>query len=100
MPAKANGSRRFAATGRSWKEWAGISTAALHVAEGLVQHYIATGDPKDLELLKESIGAAMKAYDDPAYADAYTTQFTAVEIPKGMRVQGNTMVLVGRSRSC
>ena len=69
--------------------------APLHVAEGLLQYYMAAGDAADLALAKQSIGEAMQMYDDPAYVDAYLTQFTTVEISKGMRLQGNTMVLVG-----
>jgi N-acylglucosamine 2-epimerase len=72
----------------------GLVYGWLFAAAGLAQYYIATGDPKDLELTKETIRAAMTAYDDPAYSDTHTTQYTAVEIPaKGVRSQGHSMVL-------
>jgi N-acylglucosamine 2-epimerase len=68
---------------------------ALFAAAGLAQYYAATRNPEDLALAKESIWAAMKAYDDPAYTDTYMTQYTPVEVPShGVRSQGHSMVLV------
>lgn len=67
----------------------------LFAAAGLTQYYIATGDSQDLELAKESIAAAVKAYDDPTYADTQTMQYMAVELPvAGLRSQGHSMVLL------
>ena len=67
----------------------------LFAAAGLAQLYLAAGDPKDLELAKQSLRAAMKAYDDPAYTDRHTTRYTTVEVPlQGLRTQGHSMVLI------
>ena len=73
----------------------------LFAAGGLAQCSMATGDSKSLELAKESISAAVKAYDDPTYADTFTVQYTAVEVPNhGVRTQGHSMVLIWAIRSC
>ncbi|MCC6126490.1 MAG: AGE family epimerase/isomerase [Pirellulales bacterium] len=67
----------------------------LFAALGLAQFYQAAGDPADLKLAKESIWGAMKAYDDPAYADIDTTRYTTVKVPPaGLRTQGHSMVLI------
>jgi N-acylglucosamine 2-epimerase len=64
-------------------------------AAGLVQLYLAAGDHQDLELARQSIEAAGKSYDDPAYADQHTTRYASVKIPQqGLRTQGHSMVLV------
>jgi N-acylglucosamine 2-epimerase len=68
---------------------------SLFAAAGLAEYYRTTGDEADLELAKESIWASVRAYDDPAYGDAHTTQYTAVKIPAtGARSQGHSMVIV------
>jgi mannose/cellobiose epimerase-like protein (N-acyl-D-glucosamine 2-epimerase family) len=68
---------------------------ALFAAAGLAEFYRATGDPSDLELARQSIWAAIRAYDDPGYGDTHTTQYTAVNISEsGVRSQGHSMVLV------
>jgi N-acylglucosamine 2-epimerase len=67
----------------------------VFAAMGLAQLYKATGNPEDLKLAKESIWGAVKAYDDPAYADVDTTRYTTVKIsPVGLRTQGHSMVFV------
>jgi len=68
---------------------------SLFAAAGLAELYKAARDPNDLELAKQSIWAAVRAYDDPAYGDTHTTQYTAVKIPTaGARSQGHSMVIV------
>lgn len=68
---------------------------SLFAAAGLAEFFGATRDPKDLELAKRSIWAAVRAYDDPGYVDTHTTQYTAVKVPPaGVRSQGHSMVLV------
>ncbi len=68
---------------------------SLFAAAGLSEYYLAVQDPKDLELAKQSIWAAVRMYDDPGYGDTHTTQYTAVKIPQtGVRSQGHSMVLV------
>jgi N-acylglucosamine 2-epimerase len=67
----------------------------LFAAGGLAQLYVAAGNSKDLKLTKETIQAAVKTYDDPAYADTSIVPYTAVEVPiPGLRSQGHSMVLV------
>jgi N-acylglucosamine 2-epimerase len=67
----------------------------LFAAAGLVQFYAAARDPKDLELAQRTVWAAMRAYDDPHYADIFTPLYTAVKVPPaGVRSQGHSMVLV------
>jgi mannose/cellobiose epimerase-like protein (N-acyl-D-glucosamine 2-epimerase family) len=67
----------------------------LFAAGGLAQYYMATGNCKDLELAKQSVSAATRAYDDPTYADTFTVKYTAVEVPiHGLRSQGHSMVFV------
>ena len=64
-------------------------------ALGLTQLYLATRDPADLKLAKDSIWGAVKAYDDPAYTDKDTMQYTTVKVPPaGLRTQGHSMCLV------
>lgn len=68
---------------------------ALFATAGLAEYYRAGGDEDDLDLAKQSIWAAVRAYDDPGYGDTHTTQYTAVPIPAaGARSQGHSMVLV------
>jgi len=68
---------------------------ALFAAAGLAELYKAAGDPRDLDLAKESIWAAVRAYDDPNYGDTHTTQYTAVPISEpGIRSEGHSMVLI------
>jgi N-acylglucosamine 2-epimerase len=67
----------------------------LFAAGGLAQLHIATGDQKDLQLAHESIAAAIEAYDDPNYDDAYSRQYAAVAVPeRGLRSQGHSMVII------
>ena len=67
----------------------------LFAAAGLSEYYRATGNKDDLEMAKQSIWAAVRAYDDPGYGDEHTTQYTAIEVPKsGLRSQGHSMVIV------
>ena len=67
----------------------------LVAAAGLAKYDQAARDPNDLGLAKQSIWAAVRAYDDPGYTDTHTTQYTAVKLPQtGVRSQGPSMVLV------
>ena len=67
----------------------------LFAAAGLAEYYKAVGSANDLELAKRSIWSAVKDYDDPAYGDTHTTQYTAVPISEtGIRSQGHSMVIV------
>ncbi|MHC4398137.1 MAG: AGE family epimerase/isomerase [Planctomycetota bacterium] len=68
---------------------------ALFAAGGLAEYFKAAQDPEDLDLAKQSIREAVRAYDEPDYGDTHTTQYTAVKIPeKGVRSQGHSMVIV------
>jgi N-acylglucosamine 2-epimerase len=68
---------------------------SLFAAAGLAECYKAAREPGDLDLAKQSIWAAVRAYDDPGYGDTHTTQYTAVKISEtGARSQGHSMVLV------
>jgi mannose/cellobiose epimerase-like protein (N-acyl-D-glucosamine 2-epimerase family) len=67
----------------------------LFAATGLAEYYKATGREKDLELAKESIWAAVRTYDDPAYTGAFAEGETNVDVPKkGLRSQGHSMLIV------
>jgi len=68
----------------------------LFPAVGLAEYFLATGREEDFDLARQSILAAMRAYDDPAYCDTHTVQYTGLDIaPQGLRSQGHSMVLVG-----
>jgi len=58
----------------------------LFAANGLAEYYKISGDKEDLSLVKESIWAAVKAYDSPQYQEG-----TAFE---GLRIQGHSMVFI------
>jgi len=66
----------------------------LFVAEGLTEYARATGNKKDLELAKESIRIAIKAYESPDYNNLYSTFTVAKVPPQGLRSQGHSMVLL------
>jgi mannose/cellobiose epimerase-like protein (N-acyl-D-glucosamine 2-epimerase family) len=67
----------------------------LFAAAGLGEYYLAVGDSKDLELVKESVRAALAAYDEPGYADEHTTLYTGLDLPaRGLRSQGHSMVTI------
>jgi len=68
----------------------------IYAAEGLAALYRITGNSEDLDLVRESITAALTAYDDPGYKGAWNyggydenVDFT------GFRVQGHSMVIIG-----
>ena len=78
----------------------------LFAALGLAEYHRATGEKADFDLAKQSLLAAMKAYDDPKYADTHTMLYSGLDIdPHGLRSQGHSMVAlrpvrpVGRRRS-
>ena len=58
----------------------------LFAANGLAEYYKISGDEKDLQLVKESVLSAQKAYDSPHYRRG--TDF------EGLRIQGHSMVFV------
>jgi len=67
----------------------------LFAALGLVEYHRAVGQQEDLDLAKESLWAAMKAYDDPGYTDTHTTLYTGLDLdPRGLRSQGHSMVTI------
>ena len=67
----------------------------LFAAAGLGEYYLAAGREEDLDLLRQSIAAAVRAYDDPGYVDAHTTLYTGLDIPsRGLRSQGHSLVLI------
>ncbi|HLA85579.1 MAG TPA: AGE family epimerase/isomerase [Thermoguttaceae bacterium] len=66
----------------------------LYAAAGLIEYYKATQEKKCLELAKESIWAAVRAYDDPAYTGALIPGDDYVEVPRGARSQGHSMMIV------
>ena len=58
----------------------------LFAANGLAEYYKISGEEEDISLVKESIWAAVKAYDSPHYQKE-----TAFE---GLRIQGHSMVFI------
>jgi mannose/cellobiose epimerase-like protein (N-acyl-D-glucosamine 2-epimerase family) len=67
----------------------------LFAALGLAEYHRAAGRQEDLDLVKESLWAAMKAYDDPNYTDTHTTLYTGLDLdPRGLRSQGHSMVTI------
>jgi N-acylglucosamine 2-epimerase len=67
----------------------------LFAAMGLAEYHRATGQPEDLNLAKESLWAAMTAYDEPGYTDTHTTLYTGLDLdPHGLRSQGHSMVTI------
>lgn len=58
----------------------------LFAANGLAEYFRISGNEEDIRLVKESIRAAVKAYDSPQYQKG--TDF------EGLRIQGHSMVLV------
>ncbi len=68
----------------------------LFAAAGLGEYYLSTGNEEDWALARQSILAAMQAYDAPTYCDTHTTLHTGLDIPsEGLRSQGHSMVLIG-----
>jgi mannose/cellobiose epimerase-like protein (N-acyl-D-glucosamine 2-epimerase family) len=67
----------------------------LFAAMGLAEYYHISHVAEDLDLVKQSLRAAIKAYDDPGYTDVDTASEVRVPLPKlGVRLQGHSMVLV------
>lgn len=67
----------------------------LFAALGLVGFHAATDDRESLALAKESLWAAVRAYDDPAYTGAFAADETFVDMPKvGLRAQGHSMCIM------
>ncbi len=58
----------------------------LFAANGLAEYYKISGESADMSLLKESIWAAVKAYDFPQYQKG-----TGLE---GLRIQGHSMIII------
>jgi mannose/cellobiose epimerase-like protein (N-acyl-D-glucosamine 2-epimerase family) len=58
----------------------------LFAANGLAEYYRIFGNEEDIRLVKESIWAAVKAYDSPHYQKGTDNE--------GLRQQGHSMVLV------
>ena len=70
---------------------AGNVYGALFTASGLVEYYQAAGRKEDLELAKETLQAALKAYDDPEYEGQFMPKGMPV---RGVRAQGHSMVIL------
>jgi len=67
----------------------------LYAALGLAEYYRAVGATEDLELVRASLRAALRAYDSPAYTDTHIVQYAGLDLPQcGLRTQGHSMVLV------
>ena len=58
----------------------------LFAANGLAEYYKISGEAADISLVKESVLAAVKAYDAPHYQRG-----TALE---GLRIQGHSMIMI------
>ncbi len=58
----------------------------LFAANGLSEYYKISGEEEDIRLVKESIWAAVKAYDSPHYQEG-----TGME---GLRIQGHSMIFI------
>ncbi len=58
----------------------------LFAANGLAEYYKISGKEEDISLVKESIWAAVKAYDSPHYQEG-----TGME---GLRIQGHSMIFI------
>lgn len=58
----------------------------LFAANGLAEYYRISGEDEDLSLVKESVWAAVKAYDSPHYQ-----KDTSLE---GLRIQGHSMIFI------
>ncbi len=58
----------------------------LFAANGLSEYYKISGEEEDIRLVKESIWAAVKAYDSPHYQEG-----TGLE---GLRIQGHSMIFI------
>lgn len=58
----------------------------LFAANGLAEYYKISADKEDISLVKDSVWAAVKAYDSPQYQEG-----TAFE---GLRIQGHSMVFI------
>ena len=67
----------------------------IYVAEGFAELYRATGDRHDLDMALESMHAALKAYDDPAYDGAWNYGGYPDNLSlRGARVQSHSMVVI------
>jgi len=67
----------------------------LFAAAGLGEYFLAAGDTKDLDLVKQSIRASLKAYDNPGYTDEHTILYTDLDLSsRGLRSQGHSMVII------
>lgn len=67
----------------------------LFAALGLMEYHRAAGQQEDLDLAKESLWAALRAYDDPNYTDTHTMLYTGLDVdPRGLRSQGHSMVTI------
>ena len=58
----------------------------LFAANGLAEYYKISGEEEDIRLVKESIWAAVEAYDSPHYQKG-----TGIE---GLRIQGHSMIFI------
>ena len=58
----------------------------LFAANGLTEYYKISREEEDIRLAKESVWAAIKAYDSPHYQEG-----TGLE---GLRIQGHSMILI------
>ena len=58
----------------------------LFAANGLAEYYKISGEAADISLVKESVWAAVKAYDSPDYQKG-----TGLE---GLRIQGHSMIMI------
>ena len=58
----------------------------LFAANGLAEYYKISGEEEDIRLVKESIWAAVEAYDSPHYQEG-----TGLE---GLRIQGHSMIFI------
>jgi mannose/cellobiose epimerase-like protein (N-acyl-D-glucosamine 2-epimerase family) len=68
----------------------------MYVVEGLAELYRATGNTKDMDIVRETLQAALKAYDDPEYTGAwnyggYPDNLSLI----GFRVQSHSMAFIG-----
>lgn len=66
----------------------------LYVAEGLVEHYRATGRRDDLDLARETVLAALRDYESPDYNNTMSAYTLATVPARGLRTLAHSLVFL------
>ena len=68
----------------------------LYVVEGLAELYGATGNTADIDIVRETLHAALEAYEDPEYTGAWNYGSYPDDLSlTGFRVQSHSMAIIG-----